>query len=120
MVLKILYDIDVEDENDAYVEISEEALVGPLEGMVPGKFLVEILPFLRHIPPWFPGATSQRLWAKWMAAGDRLKNVPFEHAKVKLVCHSVIPVLDGAQIVHFPPLSGQWGSYSVGYCEATQ
>ncbi|KAM5536777.1 hypothetical protein V8D89_009495 [Ganoderma adspersum] len=84
VVLKILYDIDVEDENDAYVEISEEALVGPLEGMVPGRFLVEILPFLRHIPPWVPGATSQRLWAKWMAAGDRLKNVPFEHAKVKL------------------------------------
>ncbi|KAI1782834.1 cytochrome P450 [Ganoderma leucocontextum] len=83
-ILKLVYDIHVEDENDVYVKISEEALAGAVEGLVPGKFLVEFLPFLRHVPPWFPGATSQRLWAKWMAAGDRLKNVPFEHTKAKL------------------------------------
>ncbi|KAI1792486.1 cytochrome P450 [Ganoderma leucocontextum] len=83
-ILKLVYDIDVEDENDVFVKISEEALKGAVEGLVPGKFLVEFLPFLRHVPPWFPGATSQRLWAKWMAAGDRLKNVPFEHTKAKL------------------------------------
>ncbi|PIL29135.1 cytochrome P450 [Ganoderma sinense ZZ0214-1] len=101
VVLKILYDIDVKDENDAYVEISEVALAGPLEGMVPGKFMVEFFPFLRHIPPWVPGARSQKLWAKWMAAGDRLKNVPFEHAKVKLVCHSVISIQ--SDVVGFKP-----------------
>ena len=50
MVLKILYDIDVEDEDDVYVEISEQALAGAVEGLVPGKFLVEFLPFLRHVP----------------------------------------------------------------------
>ena len=88
-MLKILYDIDVEDEDDVYVEISEQALAGAVEGLVPGKFLVEFLPFLRHVPSWLPGATSQRLWEKWMAAGERLKNVPFNHTKTKLVC--VIP-----------------------------
>ena len=86
VVLKILYDIDVEDEDDVYVEISEQALAGAVEGLVPGKFLVEFLPFLRHVPSWLPGATSQRLWEKWMAAGERLKNVPFNHTKTKLVC----------------------------------
>ena len=85
VLLKTGYDIDVKDENDVYVQISEEAVTGAVEGLVPGRFLVEYLPFLRHVPTWFPGATSQRLWAKWMAAGERLKNVPFEHARAKLV-----------------------------------
>ncbi len=84
-ILKVVYGIDVKDENDDYVQISEEALAGAVEGLMPGKFLVEFLPFLRHIPTWFPGATSQRLWAKWMAAGDRLTNIPFEHTKTKIV-----------------------------------
>ncbi len=123
MVLKILYDIDVEDENDAYVGISEDALAGPVEGLVPGKFLVEFLPFLRHVPPWFPGATSQRLWERWMAAGERLKNVPFEHTKAKLVRHSPIPVLTGMLIVRSSAritekqLSRSPQSYSVGWLE---
>lgn len=87
-----MYDIEVRDENDIYVKMSEEGVAGAVEGMVPGKFLVEFLPFLRHIPPWFPGAMSQRIWAKWMAAGERLKNAPFEHTKAKLVRLSSISV----------------------------
>ena len=50
VLLKIVYDIDVEDENDAYVKIFDAAIAGAVEGMVPGKFLVEVLPFLRHVP----------------------------------------------------------------------
>ncbi|TBU44100.1 cytochrome P450 [Dichomitus squalens] len=84
VALKVGYDIDVDDGDDEYAKIAKEALEGPVEGLVPGKFLVEFFPSLRHIPPWFPGATSQRLWAKWQAAGERLKNVPFSRAKAKL------------------------------------
>ena len=90
--MKIVYDIDVEDENDTYVKIFDAAIAGAVEGMVPGKFLVEVFPFLRHVPPWFPGATSQRLWEKWMVAGERLRNVPFEHTKAKLVRHHSLRV----------------------------
>ena len=92
-ILKIVYDIDVEDENDPYLDILDEAMEGIKEGLVPGKFLVEFLPFLRHIPLWFPGVASQRLWAKWMAAGDRQKNAPFEHTKAKLVRRHVPAIL---------------------------
>ncbi|TBU63494.1 cytochrome P450 [Dichomitus squalens] len=88
VALKVGYDIDVDDGDDEYAKIAKEALEGPVEGLVPGKFLVEFFPSLRHIPPWFPGATSQRLWAKWQAAGERLKNVPFSRAKAKLGHHT--------------------------------
>ena len=105
VLLKTGYDIDVKDENDVYVQISKEAVTGAVEGLVPGRFLVEYLPFLRHVPTWLPGATSQRLWAKWMAAGERLKNVPFEHARVKLVRQYFIYSHCGLALSQYPHLS---------------
>ncbi|TBU36865.1 cytochrome P450 [Dichomitus squalens] len=84
VIMKIGYDIAVQSKDDAYLKIAKDAHEGRAEGMVPGRFLVDFLPFLRHIPPFFPFAASQRLWVKWKAAGDRLKNTPFECAKAKL------------------------------------
>ncbi|KAI0697621.1 cytochrome P450 [Cerioporus squamosus] len=76
-ILKVAYDIDVEDEDDRYVAAVDAALEGPVQGLVPGTFLVDFLPVLRHVPTWCPGATSQRLFAKWQAAAERLKNLPY-------------------------------------------
>ncbi|KAI0751762.1 cytochrome P450 [Daedaleopsis nitida] len=81
LVLKVAYGIELADDDHTYTAIGEAAIEGSIEGLVPGKFLVEFLPFLRHIPTWIPGAASQRLFSKWIAAGDRLKNVPYEHMK---------------------------------------
>ena len=86
--MKVMYDINVKGKGDKYLRIAKDALEGAVEGMVPGKFMVEFLPFLRHVPPWFPLATSQRLWAKWQAAGETLKNAPFTEMKAKMVCTS--------------------------------
>ncbi|KAI0697644.1 cytochrome P450 [Cerioporus squamosus] len=83
-ILKIVYDIDTADQNDRYVAVVAAALEGPVQGLVPGAFLVDHLPLLRYIPTWFPGATSQRLFAKWQAAGETLKNLPYDHVKAAL------------------------------------
>ena len=79
-----MYGIQIADEGDEYVGMVEEALDGVAQGGVQGKFLVEYLPFLRHIPPWVPGASAQRLFKKWQAAGDRAKNVPFDHGRAQI------------------------------------
>ena len=107
------------------MQLSEEATSGVNDGLVPGKFLAEFLPFLRHVPPWFPGATSQRLWAKWMAAGDKLKNTPFEFVKNQLVCRSnIITQLGGVRVSSSDRIFRQIGKlisrsspnyYSVGW-----
>jgi len=39
---------------------------------------VDIFPFLRHIPAWFPGASFKRLAAEWKVAIERAANVPYE------------------------------------------
>ncbi|OCH88068.1 cytochrome P450 [Obba rivulosa] len=54
------------------------------EVFIPGKYLIEFLPFLRHIPAWFPGAEFQRKAAKWKTQFTTMKDAPFNAARAAL------------------------------------
>ncbi|TFK92570.1 cytochrome P450 [Polyporus arcularius HHB13444] len=90
-IMKVVYDIDAADEDDRYIAALEAALEGPIQSLVPGTFLVDFLPFLRYIPTWFPGATSQRLFAKWQAAAETLKNLPYDHVEAAMKASEEAP-----------------------------
>ena len=64
-MLKILYDIHAVDANDRYISNVTAALESIAQGLVPGKFMVEFFPWLRHVPAWMPGANFQRRFAEW-------------------------------------------------------
>ena len=53
------YSINVHSHNDPYIKIAEEANLALAELMVPGAFLVDIIPILKYVPEWFPGAKFQ-------------------------------------------------------------
>ncbi|KAL4253383.1 cytochrome P450 family protein [Abortiporus biennis] len=55
-IVEATYGHKVEDQNDSFVKMSirvNEILEG---AGVPGTSLVDVFPFLRHLPSWFPGA----------------------------------------------------------------
>ncbi|KAI0670902.1 CyP450 monooxygenase [Trametes maxima] len=74
--LKLAYDIDVIDEHDQNVTRIEAAFKA-IEVATPGHFAVDVFPFLRHLPAWFPGAGFQRTLALSKAASDHLKHELF-------------------------------------------
>ncbi|KAI0335310.1 cytochrome P450 [Cubamyces sp. BRFM 1775] len=79
-ILEVSYGILAQGHNDKYIVIGERAVEGPSEALVLGALWVEFLPFLRHLPPWLPGASYQRKAANWRADAMALKHVPFERA----------------------------------------
>ncbi|KAI0352608.1 CyP450 monooxygenase [Trametes cingulata] len=82
-LVKLVYDIDVKDEDDKImkmVDVAADAIVLS----TPGHWAVEIFPFLRHIPAWFPGAGFQKIFAECKAANDHLRDVPFTEVKEAL------------------------------------
>ncbi|KAI0667766.1 CyP450 monooxygenase [Trametes maxima] len=81
-VLKTVYGIDIAEHGDKIVDTVETAMEGVALGMAPGAFLVEYLPFLRHIPQWVPGAGFQNKLTKWRDASHAMVDLPFEEAKV--------------------------------------
>ncbi|KAI0670955.1 CyP450 monooxygenase [Trametes maxima] len=79
-LLKIIYDVNAMSEDDEHARLADEAIEG-IRLSTPGGFAVEILPFLRHVPAWVPGAGFQSLLARCKASNERLIHVLFDEAK---------------------------------------
>src|ERR1700678_799448 len=83
--MKIAYGIDVQESDDPYVSIAEEALNGLAEAAVVGAFWVDFLPILKYVPRWFPGAVFQRKAARWREVNMTMAEKPFRYVKEHLV-----------------------------------
>lgn len=60
-IFSAVYGKKITGPEDEYVTIAQKAAVGGGLAHVPGKYWVEFMPFLRHIPSWIPGASFQKV-----------------------------------------------------------
>jgi len=84
-IMKIVYDIDVQDDDDPYIDLAEKALEASLQASQPGRFYVELLPILKYVPAWFPGAEFKRLAARSKHSMAHLRQIPLDIVKEKVV-----------------------------------
>ncbi|KAI0693295.1 CyP450 monooxygenase [Cerioporus squamosus] len=81
-IVRVLY--GVAEQDDQYVAMMEKVLeVG--EAFTPGRYLVEFMPFLRHIPAWVPGAGFQDDFAGWRNATRWVRDNMVEKTKEGIV-----------------------------------
>ena len=92
-MLKTVYGIDVAEEGDRIIEVIDMAMEGVSVALTPGAFLVEYLPFLRHIPEWLPGAGFQKRLRRWRDASHEMVEMPFAQAKAAMVSFLSITLL---------------------------
>lgn len=71
---------------DPYMENVELTAEGFIEAAIPGQFLVDLIPVLKYVPSWVPGAGFKKKAAKWSKANIELLNDPWNESKMKLVC----------------------------------
>jgi cytochrome P450 len=71
------YGIKVQPTSDPYVGLAEEAarVAAPL--LVAGSFLVDVIPWMKYIPEWFPGAKFQRTARTMREHANAIRNKPF-------------------------------------------
>ncbi|KAI0760097.1 cytochrome P450 [Fomes fomentarius] len=77
-ILSVTYGIDVESHDNSYFVMAETASRFSIEQIATGSRLVDILPILKHLPDWFPGAGFKREAGEVRAVADRMLNEPFE------------------------------------------
>ena len=58
------------------------------ELLIPGSFLVDIIPILKYVPEWFPGAKFQRKAATMRKHAERIRNKTFAATEKLMVCNS--------------------------------
>ncbi|KDQ59105.1 hypothetical protein JAAARDRAFT_33833 [Jaapia argillacea MUCL 33604] len=84
MSMDITYGIQIDAKNDNYEETAELILDSIIQTAVPGGYLVDLMPILKYVPSWFPGASFKRKAAKWRVLGARFVNEPFNAVKAAL------------------------------------
>ncbi|KAL0958951.1 hypothetical protein HGRIS_014263 [Hohenbuehelia grisea] len=80
-IMKVTYGIDVAPRDDYYINIAERALDGMAKAASPGAFLVDLVPILKYIPQWVPGAGFQRLAWEWKKVTHEMRDAPFQAAR---------------------------------------
>ena len=95
-ILRVVYGIEATSPDDEYIVLEEEAQDISNKAYFPGRYLVELLPILRFVPAWFPGAQFKRDAARWRVTMQATRNKPFDAALERQVYTRVssTPILD--------------------------
>ncbi|KAJ7781981.1 cytochrome P450 [Mycena maculata] len=84
VILSTAYGIDIEPENDPYIDISEKTQVSISRITKQGAYLVDHFPFLKYVPEFFPGASFKREAREWNKAVSAMLEVPYAFVKASL------------------------------------
>ena len=85
-----MYGYNLERVDDPYISAADESafLVGQL--LRPGGSLINVFPFLRHIPTWFPGAVSLRTAERARQLIVETMRIPMDELKKRMVCRILV------------------------------
>lgn len=84
-ILETLYGFEVKGPDDVHIEMNERSVESIIECFIPGKYLVDFLPFLKYVPKWMPGASFKRKCAIWREQVMAVRNLPYKAAQNALV-----------------------------------
>ena len=93
------YDIPAGDIHHKYMTSAEQILAATVALCHPSGTIINVIPFLRHIPPWFPGASTQRYAANAREVAMAYKNEPFEWVKSRFVLTHLSSVCSKLKVV---------------------
>ncbi|KAF9002123.1 cytochrome P450 [Cyathus striatus] len=84
LIVKIAYGKDIISDDDPYLEISDAAIDSLVSCGSPGSTLVDLMPFLRFLPSWFPGTYYASKAREFRSAVRKMHEYPFEVTKRQL------------------------------------
>ncbi|KAK0204523.1 cytochrome P450 [Desarmillaria ectypa] len=82
-ILSVTYGITPKTPQDPFIRTPEEVMA-IVADVGRGGYLVDIFPFLKVIPKWFPGATFQRTADKGRPLARDLVTAPYEYVKAQV------------------------------------
>ncbi|KAI0313224.1 cytochrome P450 [Amylostereum chailletii] len=102
-LIETTYGIPIETPQSEFFKLSREMHEVIQNAVVPGSFLVDVFPVLKHVPSWFPGAGFKRLALIARSLQERVVEGAFSESKKLSVCGSLM-FLDNT--THFSQAQG--------------
>lgn len=80
-LISLAYGMDTKPVNDPWIYLAEQAMLASAAAAVPGKYIVDVLPWLKYVPEWFPGAGFKRQAREWRELWAKFRTAPFVAAE---------------------------------------
>jgi len=85
LILQIIYGYTTKPHgSDPLVEIATKALDTFIQAAVPGAFVVDVVPFLKYLPDWFPGTKFKQTAREWGGLLSELCDKPYKLVKRRM------------------------------------
>ncbi|KAK6988661.1 cytochrome P450 [Favolaschia claudopus] len=84
MMMSVAYGMEPKATNSHLIALAEEATKAFSDVMIPGQYLVDFIPILRHLPNWFPGAGFKRIAQGGKLLASAVRDIPFNETKEKI------------------------------------
>ncbi|KAI0676518.1 O-methylsterigmatocystin oxidoreductase [Trametes maxima] len=78
IIMDVTYGIRVAEIEDPYIDVARRSAALFSDIVIPGRYLVELFPFMKHIPSWFPGAGYKREALRRGADVNPLRDLPYD------------------------------------------
>ncbi|PIL29259.1 cytochrome P450 [Ganoderma sinense ZZ0214-1] len=106
-IMRVVYGIEVDEDSVDYLKIAEDTMSIFSEAFQPGRFLIETLPFLRHLPSWVPGATVKLKGVAWRPVVWRLVEEPWKYAMAAMKEGTARPSMASSLMANVPQSFGE-------------
>ena len=85
IILKIVYDYNIEPhDKDPLVGVVKEALEQFSAAAIPGKWAVDAIPMLEHLPEWLPGSSFKATARLWRQTLMDVVDVPYKFVQDRM------------------------------------
>lgn len=84
IILMISHGYEVRDKDDPFVNLADHATEQFAVSTAPGGFMVDVIPFLRHVPAWFPGAGFKTKASAWASTLSEMVERPHNFVKQQM------------------------------------
>ncbi|KAL4259182.1 cytochrome P450 family protein [Pleurotus pulmonarius] len=84
VITGILYGHQVVSEDDEYMKLMDHQSMIAVNLGQPGGALLDIFPFLQHLPAWFPGTGPAAQAREWRPMFRRVYDYPYEQVEKKM------------------------------------
>ncbi|KAF9647047.1 cytochrome P450 [Thelephora ganbajun] len=118
IILMISHGYTVKEHDDPIVDLVEAAVNGFSECTEPGAFLVDMVPLLRHVPGWFPGAGWKAKAERFAKLLTDMADIPHQFVKDQMAAGTAVPsftseLLDSKEITPEAESNIKWSAASL-------
>ncbi|KAF8161643.1 cytochrome P450 [Crassisporium funariophilum] len=89
--MSIMYGYEIESIDDPVITAADQSVILAAPLLLPGATIINILPLLRHIPSYFPGASSHKIAAKVSQLSSEMKRIPMDFVKKRMLEGTAVP-----------------------------